>query len=138
MNFTIKDAARITGLTPRTLRYYESIGIIPTPQRSGGNYRVYSSEDIEDITRIKRITSLGFPLRSVAQFLENPSGENTRIALKRLAAEMDRQMADLTERRRAIDSILDPEAASTADTEASLRRHAPNCDGDRLDLEAIL
>ena len=119
MSFTIKDAARITGLTPRTLRYYESIGIIPPPKRSGGNYRVYSAENIEDIKRIKNVISLGLPLRHVGEFLGNPSGEDAKDALRRLAEEMDHQIADLMERRRAIISILGSETPPKGTVESN-------------------
>ena len=52
MDFSIKDAARMVGLTPRTLRYYESIGLLPEAERTSGNYRLFNVMDIIDLIRI--------------------------------------------------------------------------------------
>ena len=62
MDFPIKDTARMVGLTPRTLRYYESIGLLPEAERTSGNYRLFTVMDIIDLIRIKRLTCLGFDL----------------------------------------------------------------------------
>ncbi|MBA4542202.1 MULTISPECIES: MerR family transcriptional regulator [Thermoactinomyces] len=68
--YKIDDVAKITGLTKRTLRYYEEIGLIPPPERSDGKIRLYTDEDIEQIRRVliaKEV--LGFSLQELQQFL---------------------------------------------------------------------
>ena len=53
--------ATLTGTTPKTIRFYESIGLIPEPLRQG-NYRVYDHTYIETVKQIKRAQDLGFKL----------------------------------------------------------------------------
>ena len=68
----IGEAGIATGLSPKTIRYYEEINIIPKPKRtnggvSGPGYRVYSAEDIERLQRIKRARWLDFSLAEIKQ-----------------------------------------------------------------------
>ncbi|MFL0268476.1 MerR family transcriptional regulator [Candidatus Clostridium radicumherbarum] len=65
--YHIEDVAKITGFTKRTLRYYEDIGLIK-PSRTESSYRLYSEEDIKNITRIKALKSiLGFSLLEIKE-----------------------------------------------------------------------
>jgi len=68
--YKIEEVALKTGLTKRTLRYYEDIELI-TPKRTECSYRLYSEEDIENINRIKDLReSLGFCLKDVKVIIE--------------------------------------------------------------------
>ncbi|MBA2876652.1 MerR family transcriptional regulator [Thermaerobacillus caldiproteolyticus] len=68
--FKIDDVAKETGLTKRTIRYYEEIGLIKPPERSEKGTRLYTEEDIE---RLKKVIAarevLGFSLQELQQFL---------------------------------------------------------------------
>jgi MerR family transcriptional regulator, repressor of the yfmOP operon len=69
--FTIEQVAARTGLTKRTLRYYEEIGLLPPTGRTEGNYRRYSEEDIQRLERIKNLRDLmGFSLADIRELLE--------------------------------------------------------------------
>jgi DNA-binding transcriptional MerR regulator len=69
--YTIEQVATSTGLTKRTLRYYEEVGLLPPTGRTEGNYRRYSEEDIERIKRIKELRDLlGFSLADIRQLLQ--------------------------------------------------------------------
>ncbi|GHO91582.1 HTH-type transcriptional regulator YfmP [Reticulibacter mediterranei] len=69
--YTIEQVATSTGLTKRTLRYYEEVGLLPPTGRTEGNYRRYSEEDIEHIKRIKELRDLlGFSLADIRQLLQ--------------------------------------------------------------------
>ncbi len=67
----IGEVAAATGLTQRTLRYYEEIGLLPAAARLEGGYRLYSADDV---TRLRRIVELkrmlGFSLVEVKEMLE--------------------------------------------------------------------
>ncbi len=68
--YRIEQVAERTGLTRRTLRYYEEIGLLPPPRRTEGNYRLYSEEDVAYIERIHQMKSaLGLSLKEVEEFL---------------------------------------------------------------------
>jgi hypothetical protein len=60
---TVRDAAARLGVTPRTLKYYEELGIV-VPVRSEGGYRLYEQADLDKLARVLRMRSLGFSLRS--------------------------------------------------------------------------
>ncbi|MGG1218095.1 MerR family transcriptional regulator [Priestia endophytica] len=63
--------AKQSGLTKRTIRYYEQIGLLPSPPRSKGGIRLYSQEHIdflEKITNAKEV--MGFSLQELQQFIK--------------------------------------------------------------------
>ncbi|MCT2343740.1 MerR family transcriptional regulator [Niallia taxi] len=66
----IDDVAKRSGLTKRTIRYYEQIGLIPSPERSDGGYRLYTEEHV---TLLQKITNakdvLGFSLQELQEFI---------------------------------------------------------------------
>jgi MerR family transcriptional regulator, repressor of the yfmOP operon len=67
----IGEAAARTGLTQRTIRYYEELGLLPPPLRTHGDFRLYSPRDVrrlEEIVRMKNL--LGFSLAEVRQVIE--------------------------------------------------------------------
>lgn len=62
----IDEVARRTKLTKRTLRYYEELKLLDPAQRSEGNYRLYSEQDIRTVERIKAMRDLlGLPLKEI-------------------------------------------------------------------------
>ncbi|MGZ3583581.1 MAG: MerR family transcriptional regulator [Ktedonobacterales bacterium] len=67
----IEQVSARTGLTKRTLRYYEEIGLLAPPTRTEGGYRLYSQDDIEHLERIKRLKDLlGFSLAEIREIAE--------------------------------------------------------------------
>src|SRR5205085_6733814 len=69
--YTIEQVASRTGLTKRTLRYYEEVGLLPPTGRTEGNYRRYSEADISRLERIKNLRDLlGFSLTDIREILE--------------------------------------------------------------------
>lgn len=57
----IGKLAKLSGATPKAIRLYESIGLIPTPKRQG-RYRVYSDKDVSLVHMIRRAQAVGFSL----------------------------------------------------------------------------
>ncbi len=69
--YTIEQVATRTGLTKRTLRYYEEVGLLPPTGRTEGNYRLYSDNNIQRLERIKELRALlGFSLADIRKLLE--------------------------------------------------------------------
>lgn len=68
---TVSDAAARLGVTPRTLKYYEELGLVK-PTRSKGRYRLYEPADLERFARILRMRSLGFSLTAITELLKQP------------------------------------------------------------------
>src|SRR5712691_4700315 len=69
--FTIEQVSARTGLTKRTLRYYEEVGLLPPTGRTEGNYRLYSEDDVQHLERIKKLRDLlGFSLADIREILD--------------------------------------------------------------------
>lgn len=60
--FTIGEAAHKTGVSAKTIRYYESIGLLPRPARQSNGYRRYRMADINRLMLLRRVRLLGVPL----------------------------------------------------------------------------
>ena len=68
--YTIEQVATRTGLTKRTLRYYEEVGLLPRTDRTEGNYRRYTESDVQRLERIKELRDLlGFSLSDIRELL---------------------------------------------------------------------
>lgn len=67
----IDEVASRTGLTKRTIRYYEEIGLLRPPTRTEGGYRLFTADDVERLERIKRLRELmNFSLAEIKEHVE--------------------------------------------------------------------
>ncbi len=57
------------GVDPKTIRYYESIGLLPAPSRTAAGYRDYAPEDIDRLAFARRATQLNLQLDEIAEIL---------------------------------------------------------------------
>lgn len=68
--YTIEQVATKTGMTKRTLRYYEEVGLLLPTGRTEGNYRRYSDDDMQRLERVKELRDLlGFSLADIRELL---------------------------------------------------------------------
>lgn len=68
--FKIDEVAKQTGLTQRTIRYYEQIGLLPSPPRTVGGTRYYSQEHIDLFKKITNARDvMGFTLQELQEFI---------------------------------------------------------------------
>lgn len=65
----IGEAAQRTGLTTKTIRYYELLGLLKAPQRTYSGYRIYDQKDVDRLTFIKKAKNLGFSLEDIRETL---------------------------------------------------------------------
>ena len=72
---TIGEAARLVGVTPKTVRHYHKVGLMAEPARSEGGYRLYGAQDLLRLQRIRRLRSLGLSLKQVGSVLGEPGSE---------------------------------------------------------------
>ena len=97
---TIGDAARRSGVSAKTIRYYESIGLIRPASRHGNNYRTYCDQDVEFLRFIQRARSLGFSLKEIDELIALYRDRRRRSRdVKRLALghveDLNRKIAEL-------------------------------------------
>ena len=65
----IGQVAERTGLSPRTIRFYEENGLVRPTSRTGGGFRLYSEDDLSRLEMIKRMKPLGFTLGEMQELL---------------------------------------------------------------------
>jgi len=84
----IGEVAELTGTTPRTIRYYEEIGLLPDSlDRAQGKHRSYTDEDVERVREIIRLRDLlGLTLEELATLLE---AETARATIRREIQQTD-------------------------------------------------
>ncbi len=107
----IGEVARATGLPERTLRYYETIGLL-RPQRSENGYRVFSDRDLAHISVLKRARALGFNLEDCRLLLslfqdEHRASADVKALARRRLEELDGQIAELEAKRRSLQGLVD-------------------------------
>ncbi|MDA7026738.1 MerR family transcriptional regulator [Bacillus sp. CLL-7-23] len=67
----IDQMAKRSGLTKRTIRFYEEIGLLSAPKRTEGGVRLYSEDDLEELEKVVMTKEvLGFSLQELQQFIE--------------------------------------------------------------------
>lgn len=96
MGMIIGEVARRAGVTPQTVRYYESLGLLSPVVRSASGYRSYSPRTLEELGFIRKAQSLGFSLDDVKQILE--VARAGRATCTRVFAIAEGHLADLDER----------------------------------------
>ena len=65
----IRGLVERTGIPAKTIRYYESIGVLPPPERKANGYRLYSEDDVERVRFVAGARSLGLSLDDIAEIL---------------------------------------------------------------------
>lgn len=100
----ISRAADLAGVTPKTVRYYESIGLMPQAARRENGYRDYSDQDVAMLTFISRARGLGFPIRRIKSLValwrdrQRASGDVKALAQEHIA-DIDRHISELMNMR---------------------------------------
>ncbi len=94
---SVKEIAEIAGVTPRTVRHYHSIGVLPEPPRDGSGYRRYGGKEVIELVRITRLRALGMSLPQIAQRVGAADSDDVSLtdALGALADEFDAEIGRL-------------------------------------------
>jgi DNA-binding transcriptional MerR regulator len=110
--FTIGDLATSTGVKIATIRYYESIGILPAPPRTEGNQRRYDRAARDRLRFIAHARAMGFPMSSLKAMLriaghkDAPCDDIDALVRGRLT-EVDERIARLTALRKELSGMLE-------------------------------
>ncbi|HEX2546002.1 MAG TPA: MerR family DNA-binding protein [Ramlibacter sp.] len=99
----IGEAAAAAGVTPKMIRHYESLGMIPQAQRTEAGYRLYSQREVAMLRFIRQSRALGFSIPQIEALLGLWRDEHRASReVKELAQQ---QLADLEQRQREIDEM---------------------------------
>ena len=136
----INEVAAETGLTARTIRYYEEVGLLEPAARSDGDYRLYDASDLDRLQFIRSLRDdAGFSLTQIRQLLEDEAArERNRARLRQTTdpAERRRYLMEAEERVLRQVALLDAKAERLAtmldEAQARLTRirsHLADLDG---------
>jgi MerR family copper efflux transcriptional regulator len=108
----ISFVAEKSGVTAKTIRYYESIGLIPSADRRTNGYRAYSDIDVHTLRFIRRARSLGFSVDEIRDLLDlwrNKSRASNKV--KALATqhltELDQKIVELESMRQVLAHLIE-------------------------------
>jgi DNA-binding transcriptional MerR regulator len=131
----IQEVAAETGLTPRSIRYYEEMGLLEPAGRSEGAYRLYDDSDLERLRYIKELRDeAGFSLAQIGQLLEDEAARERnrerlrmtqdpaerRAILEDARARVDRQIATLEVKADRLSAMIEAARARRTHLDAHL------------------
>ena len=92
--FTIGELSKAIGLRPPTIRYYEEIGLIPSPKRSEAGYRLYSQQDAQRLKLIQRAKMLALSLEEIKEVVGFAIDGRCGSLQSELLALLDKKLAE--------------------------------------------
>lgn len=108
----IGELAERVGVNPRTIRYYESIDLLPEPDRNEAGYRIFDEDDIDRLEFIRRATELNLQLDDIREILvlreqgERPCDYVLHVAHERLD-ELDARIAEMQRARDELEALIE-------------------------------
>jgi MerR family transcriptional regulator, copper efflux regulator len=116
----ISQAAAMSGLPVKTLRYYEEIGLVRPGRCAGNDYRDYSAQDVEHLRFLQRARGVGFSLEICRELLELYRDPQRRCSqVKELVLEKIDQVETQLRELQALKSVLNEMAEGCAGDESS-------------------
>ena len=95
----VKEIAKLSGVSVRTLHHYDDIGLLVPDDATGAGYRLYSEDNLATLQQILFFKELGFPLKEIKELLESPSFDRQK------AFEIQRNM--LIEKRKKLGEMIE-------------------------------
>ena len=117
MIYSIGEAAELSGISAKMIRYYESMGLMPEPSRTQAGYRKYEENDIHNLRFILRARDLGFSVKQIRELLDLwRDRDRASSEVKALASG---HLVELRRKLREMEMIVD-----------TLQHLVKNCHGD--------
>lgn len=107
----IGEAAEKAGVTPKMVRHYESLGLLPKVHRTESGYRVYGESEVHTLRFIKRSRDLGFSIPEISELVKlwqdrrRPSSSVKKVASAHLA-ELDRKIEEMQSMRKTLSHLI--------------------------------
>lgn len=102
----IRKVSKSFGISTRTIRYYEEIGLLESKRPDDSKYRFYDKESIHKLEQILLLRSVKFSLEDISRILSCKSSTKSLVMLQQRADELGKQIKSLSETKRIVDSIV--------------------------------
>ena len=96
---TVRQVSELTGVSIRTLRYYDEIGLLPPADHSEGGYRLYDDTALERLQQILLFRELEFPLKDIVRIVSSPGFDRKKA--------IEQQIKLLELKRERLDRLID-------------------------------
>ena len=105
---SIGAAAQLSGISPKMLRHYESLGLLGAVARTGSNYRQYSEADVHTLRFIRRARDMGFGLDAITELVDLwHNRRRSSASVKRIAQKHHDDLAQRIEALQAMQRTLE-------------------------------
>jgi Cu(I)-responsive transcriptional regulator len=107
----IGEASGKAGVTPKMVRHYESLGLLPKVHRTESGYRIYTNSEVHTLRFIKRSRDLGFSIAEISELVKlwqdrrRPSSSVKKVASAHLA-ELDRKIKEMESMRKTLAHLI--------------------------------
>lgn len=95
---SIGEAARRSGVTAKTIRFYEAEGVVPPPARTPNGYRHYTATDVRRLRFVGQLRRLGLPLPAAKSVAAQAFASQCRTYVRDVAALLERQCSEIDRR----------------------------------------
>ena len=107
----ISEASNVTGLPPKTIRYYEDIALV-RPQRSGNGYRVFSEHDVHNLRFLGHARALGFSIEDCRALLalyedKNRASKDVRAIAAQHLSQIAKKIAALQDMHDTLSDLVE-------------------------------
>lgn len=113
MVLTIGQVAESTGITAKTIRFYETVGVLPAPRRTPAGYRQYTAEEVQQLLFVRRARALGLSLHHLKTLLaalnggvRGPMRPRVREVVRAHLSAVQGQIRDLRALERQLEQVL--------------------------------
>lgn len=109
--FLIGEVKDISGIPIRTIRYYESLGLIESSERTRGGFRLFSAEVFTRLSFIKRAQGLGLSLQEISEILQvydagKPPCDDIQQKLEQKIGDINKQIDNLLKLRNELQGLM--------------------------------
>ena len=107
----IGDASRLSGVSAKMIRHYESLGLLPRVGRTDSGYRLYAEPDVHTLRFIKRSRDLGFSMEEIGELVDlwqnrRRASANVRRVAQKHADDLARRIAAMQEMQRTLQHLI--------------------------------
>jgi MerR family copper efflux transcriptional regulator len=109
--YNVGEAARLSRVSAKMVRHYESLGLLPKVARTDSGYRQYTDKEVHTLRFIRRARDLGFSMAEIGELLalwqnrRRPSSSVKKIASEHVAA-LDAKMAEMAAMRKTLQHLV--------------------------------